>query len=302
MFSGLEFNMKQLEVGLIVKIMAGNCLPFKFLNMKKIFFIFISLIVKSQQLTILDSLDSKPVPYSKIMDGKNLYLTDSLGKYNFEYFPTDEVTIISAGYETKRLKLKSAIVRISPKIINIENVVISQKNFVTDKKLGFDNGKNSMVIDQKREFAVEIKNYGNTTCRIDKILIPFKKSSNKKGYLLFDIYNSNNIEITEKLNNNNYVIPIAILEKNSLFPLKEKIYIEKQHSIYLSVIWVENTYNKSELFSNKIYLNTIPNKTNAKMYVRKSNYNSWNLKPYIENIQSTNSIIPAFKVFAKCAK
>lgn len=258
------------------------------------------IIVKSQQVTIVDSLDNKPIPYTKIISSENLFLTDSLGVYNFEKFPTEEVSVHSAGYEIKKLKLNSEIIQLTPKINNIDNIVISKNNFDNDKELGFNADKNSIILNSKVEFAIEIKNTNDNTCRIEKVKIPFKKSLNKKGYLLFDFYNSIEGKIEKKINMLNYVFPVSFLEANNMVTLKEKIYIEDQGSIYISVIWVENTYSKSETFDNKIYFFTKQQKPFGKMFVRKSNYEGWNLKPYFEDGQTKNSIIPAFKVLSKC--
>lgn len=270
--------------------------------MKKIFFILLSIIVKSQQVIIVDSLDNKPIPFTKIIDSKNLYLTDSTGRYKFENLPNEEVFVLSSGYNTKKLKINSEVIKLSPKITNIEKVIISKNNFINDKELGFNSGKNYIIIDQKREFAIEVYNHVDKNCRIEKVLIPFKKSSYKKGYLLFDFYESLDGKIGQKINVQNYVFPVSFLENNNLLILKEKIYLEKQSSIFISVIWVENSYSKSESFSNKIYFYTKQNKSAGKMYVRKSNYNGWEIKPLIEDQYTKTSIIPAFKLLSKCSK
>lgn len=55
------------------------------------FFIFSFIPIKSQQITVVDSLDDQPIPFAKIFDSKNLYLTDSAGRYNFENLPNEQM-------------------------------------------------------------------------------------------------------------------------------------------------------------------------------------------------------------------
>lgn len=263
------------------------------------FFIFSFIPIKSQQIIVVDSLDDRPIPFAKIFDSKNLYLTDSAGRYNFENLPNEQVYVSSSGYQIKKVKITDKTIKLSPKITNIEAVVIDNKPFNIDEEIGFNKSKNSIIIDYKREFAIELNNLTNKNCKLESLVIPFKKSSYQKGYLLFDFYESIDGKIGQKINMHNYVVPISSLERNHILTLKEKIYMEKQSSIFVSVIWVENTYNKSESFTNKVYFYTKQNSTEGRMYVRKSNYNGWDLKPYIED-GAKPSIIPAFKALIKC--
>ncbi|WHF51276.1 hypothetical protein QGN23_12675 [Chryseobacterium gotjawalense] len=269
--------------------------------MKKLILIFLSIFIKSQEIIIIDSLDHRPISFCKIMDSDHLYVTDSLGKYNFATFPKESVIISSAGYEVKKITLKTGIVKLTPKFIQISEINISNNNLKIDTELGYKSSKNTIIIDQNREFAVEIKSQ-NANCLIDNVSIPFKKSSSSKGYLLVDIYHDENGKIGEKINASNYVLAIEKLGKNNILQLIDEIYIEKGNAIYISIIWVENTYTKSEKFANKIFLYTQPHKSSGKMFVRKSNYGDWDLKPYIENVDQKNSIIPALKIHGKCSK
>lgn len=269
--------------------------------MKKIFLIFLSIIVKGQQVSVVDSLDNKPIPFARIFDNKNVYLTDSSGRYNFERILSEQVLVLSSGYETKKLKITNEIIRLSPKIIDIDKVVITNKNFFIRREIGFIKSKNSIVLDHKREFAIELNNLTDENCRLENLVIPFKKSSNNKGYLLIDFYESLEGNVGQKINTQNYVFPISSFAQNNNVVLKENIYMEKQSSIFISMTWVENTYHKSESFANKLYFYTKQSHSNGKMLVRKSNYNGWDLKPYVEDRSVKSSIIPAFKVLSKCS-
>lgn len=268
--------------------------------MKNIFFIILSIFVSSQEVKIVDSIDTKPISYSKIIGYDNLYVTDSLGRYNFEVFPKGEVIISSAGYETKKISKMSKLIKLKPKFIQVETINLSEQNFNNENELGFLRSKNLIIIDQKREFAIEIINNDNNLCKVEKIIIPFKKSINDKGYLLIDFYENENGKVGFKLNTDEYFIPVKILQRNNILQVKDKIFIEKGKSIYVSTTWVENIFTKSEIYSNKIYFNTKKNKQQGKMFVRKTNNYNWALKAYTENIETKNSIIPAFKIIAKC--
>lgn len=266
---------------------------------KLFFFLFLSLLCYGQEIRIIDSIDDKPIPYGKIYLENRLLISDSLGKYFFDERPVGFI-IRANGYEDKSIvSLNSNIIKLKPIFNNIERVELDENNFNVSDLLGYKKGKNTIIIDSSKEFAIKIINPFHL-CQLEDVKIPFKKSLHKKGYLILDIYEEKNNKIGDKLNSNNYVISLDNLKSGNSVKINEKIIIEE--SFYVSVIWVENLYTKSNMFTNKVYLNVKDKSSSGKMFVRKSTYNSWDIKPFEEDSSSKNSIIPAFSVSVKCKK
>ncbi len=92
--------------------------------MNKLFFIIIFLsvlIVKSQKISVVDSLDNSSISYSEILVDGNRFFTDSLG--NFDLSGTYKNLIIrKPGYYDKTLKKIDHLVKLSPKVIHIPEV------------------------------------------------------------------------------------------------------------------------------------------------------------------------------------
>lgn len=271
--------------------------------MKIIFFLTVPLLFKSQSIKVVDSLNNKSIPFAKIISKDHLYLTDSSGVYIFEKIPTENVTISAPGYENKATEIKSnLLLTLTPKIIPIEEVKISSKKLDIDNIIGYKNGKQITFISENIEYAIELKNDSELECKIDNIEIPFKKSKNKKGYLLLDMYENKNGRIGNILNNQNYIIPISSLDKNNLLKVKDNIYFHKNESIYIAVTWIENIAKNSDKFTNIISFFSLPKGSNGKMYSRRTTYQSWDTTPLIENQDTKSSFIPAFRIHTKCRK
>lgn len=251
-----------------------------------------------QEIIIVDSIDKKPVAYAKIYLKNKLLITDSLGKYSFDEKP-DEFMIRANGYQDRNVSSIDHIIQLKPDFKDIDEIEVSRDNFSVDTSIGFQKSKNTIVIDSNKEFAIRII-HPFDLCKLEDIKIPFKKSIHDKGYLIVDIYEENRSGVGARLNSNSYVVPVKSLKKTNSVKINEKIIVES--AFYLSVIWVENLYTKSNQFTNKIYLNVKDKNIQGKMFVRKSTYNLWDLKPLEENALSENSIIPAFSASAKCAK
>lgn len=255
--------------------------------------------VYGQEIKVVDSIDHKPIPYARIFLKDKLLITDSLGRYFFDKYP-NEFVVRANHYQNKTVSsIQNNLVKLNPTYKDIDEVELKNNNFVVNNVLGFKKDKNSIIVDSSKEFAIRISN-PFSLCKLENIKIPFKKSLHYKGYLILDIYEEKDNGIGEKLNSNNYVVSLADLKNNKSVEINEKMIIDG--SFYISVIWVENLYNESDLFTNKVYLNVKNKGEFGKMYVRKSTYNSWNLQPFEENISSENSIIPAFSISAKCTK
>lgn len=265
--------------------------------MKNILFILLSIFANSQKITVVDSIDKKPVAYSKIIDKDNLYVTDSLGNYFFDKKITSSVEISANGYKSKKTIINSGTIILSPEIIKLEEVKLSK---TVQKELGLESSKNQIFFDNKREYAVEITNTVSDNCKVDELIIPFKKSLNKNGYLIIDIYDAINGKIEQKLNYENYVIPIKELSKKKTVKIEDHVYITKNSSVYISMIWVENLAKDSENFSNKVYLFTKSNNAKGRMYVRNTYYKGWDIKPYNEEVGIKDPWIPAIKINANC--
>lgn len=272
------------------------------IEMKFVFLLTIPLLFNSQKIKIMDSINNNPIPHAKIISNNNLYLTDSLGVYNFESIPKEEITITASGYESKLTKLNSNSIKLNPKIIPIDEVKISNKKLGIQHTIGYKNGSPTTFISENLEYAIEIKNDYEFLCKVDEIEIPFKKAKNKKGYLLIDLYESHNAEIGEILNSTNYTIPISTLGKNKFVKIKDNIYIDKNQSIYIAITWIESTYEHSENFSNKIDFFSLPKGSIGKMFVRRTTYKKWDTTPLIENKETKFNFIPAFRIHTKCER
>ena len=268
--------------------------------MKFLFFLFCFSFYQAQQIVIVDSLDNSPIAFSRIYDKNRLYIADSLGKYKFDFWPNDGITVESGGYQSKYITSKSSIIKLYPKINDIENVLISPLRFKKKISLGYELSSNSIVIDKEREMAVEITNNHTKPCLVDEVIIPFRKALHNKGYLFIDFYASKDGKVGEKLNTKNYILPIYNIKSNNALKLEQKIIIEAGGSIFLAVSWIENTFSSSEVFTNKIFLFTKKKHPKSTMYVRKSNYRSWDLRPFVDFGDSKETIIPAFKLLTKC--
>ncbi|MGV0966502.1 hypothetical protein [Empedobacter falsenii] len=265
--------------------------------MKNILFILLSIFANSQQISIVDSIDKRPIAYSKIIDKDNLYVTDSLGNYFFNKKITNIVEILANGYKPKKTLILSDTIILSPIVIKLDEIKLSK---TIKKELGYKLSKSQLFLDNKREYAIQITNSFSDNCKIDELIIPFKKSLNKNGYLMFDVYEDNSGKIGQKLNYENYIISIKDLTKNKSIKISDHINLVKNSSIYISMIWIENLAKNSENFTNKIYLFTKPTLPKGRSYIRASYYSGWDIKPYEDDINTKDSNIPAIKINALC--
>lgn len=91
-----------------------------------IIFLFSLFTVKSQKITIVDSLDNFPISYSEILIDGNRFFSDSLGFFHLSK-EFKNLTIKKPGYHNKILKKAENIVKLSPKVINIPEVLVTKR-------------------------------------------------------------------------------------------------------------------------------------------------------------------------------
>lgn len=263
----------------------------------KLSFLLLMSISFGQKIKIIDSIDNKSIPYAKIYVDDKLLIADSSGQYFFDKQPSNFIIRSNNYLDKKILNLESDIIKLLPHYKKIDTVKLSKDHFPTQNHVGFKKSKNVIAIDNNREFAVKIINpFG--LCKLENIEIPFKKFLHNKGYLIVNVYGDENNMIGDKLNENEYVIPLVDIKRNNSVEIKERVIVEQ--AFYISVMWVENIYSKSDVFTNKVYLYVKNNMDLGEMLVRRTVYNSWNIKPFKESSSSENSIIPAFSASIKC--
>lgn len=274
--------------------------------MRYLLFLLFSINIFGQQINIIDSLDQKAIPYSRIYTKDKLMVTDSAGSYNLVGISDSIIKIVSTEYHSKTIT-KTGLqfpkeVFLQPIINNIDEVKIrNSKNFTTTEIRGFPKIKksSSIALDNRVEFAIKIES-SESDCFLKNIKIPIKKTINNLGYIIADIYLLSDDFALKKINQEKISISVKdLLAKKSII-INENIMIEKNKPFYVSILWIENLKENSDEFSNQIFIYTKSNDKIGKMKVRKSNYIYWDDVPDFSDENVALSIIPAITVESKC--
>lgn len=153
---------------------------------------------QSKQIQILDSLNKEPIPYTTVYFSNNTGLiTDETGY--FELLPlqvqdNDSLFVSFLGYDGLAVglkKLKDSILYITPKAIALEDVILMNKSYTSEKILALVKSKleqnYSTNYSKKRLFYKSLYSQNITRLKIDKYKssIPELKRALVDSFLIY---------------------------------------------------------------------------------------------------------------------
>ncbi|WP_055442606.1 carboxypeptidase-like regulatory domain-containing protein [Lacinutrix himadriensis] len=175
---------------------------------------------------IIDSITQNPIPYATIsLNNTSGVISNDFGVFHLnikkKFTKTDSLFISCLGYETKQLPIKSvtdSIISLSPKSIDLDEVLISNKNYSIDEIIDFikdslptnyshDPQKNKLFFRQSYHSNIVKKNIviEKTTIPefnqnfIDSILRVLPKKSSNYTEILGVLYKNNAADTINKL-------------------------------------------------------------------------------------------------------
>jgi hypothetical protein len=97
---------------------------------------------QSKQIQVVDTLSSKPFPYATVHFSNNRGLiTDEAGYFELvpeQVLVNDSLFVSSMGYDRLAVslkELKDSILYVMPEAIALDNVILTNKNYTTEKIL-----------------------------------------------------------------------------------------------------------------------------------------------------------------------
>lgn len=108
--------------------------------------VFFTSTLKSQSLSakLLDSATTKPIPFATVQLGNKGIITNDEGEFTFildnKVAPTDSLHISCIGYQTVSKPIEaftSTTIYLSPKAIELREVIVSNKNYTADEIIDF---------------------------------------------------------------------------------------------------------------------------------------------------------------------
>lgn len=204
-----------------------------------IIFLFSVIIVKSQKISVVDSLDKSSISYSEILIDGNRFFTDSLGNFNLSG-AYKNIIIKKPGYYDKTLKKIENLVKLSPKVISIPEVHLTkrERKYISAKT----KNNSTTVIPLGLEYGFKISNPYNKDGIIKSLMVPIKKIyENKAAILVIKFYSiSNEVIENEPIENSSIIININKLNKkeNSIDFTDNFVMIPKE-GLFISIQVIE---------------------------------------------------------------
>lgn len=103
-----------------------------------------TLLAQNLSATILDSISKEPIPYATVLLNNKGVITNEEGKFSFildgNIQETDSLMISCIGYESVAkplLAFSSGTILLSPKAIELREVIVSNKNYTADEIMDF---------------------------------------------------------------------------------------------------------------------------------------------------------------------
>ena len=154
--------------------------------------IFFTIGISAQTITIRDSLNSEPIPFSTISFGNGLgNFADEEGQFNFsmeKYNDVDTLFISAMGY-TEKAVLTNGLpesLLLKPKVSQLTEVVVSvtkegKFKFRKQKPLSHSDLFASWLPTVESEVAILIKRHEDKPSQISKLLLPINADSKYKS-------------------------------------------------------------------------------------------------------------------------
>jgi hypothetical protein len=160
--------------------------------MKKLILLFLQfpiILLAQQQVQILDSETSKPIPNARIISNQNVYYSNDDG---FILLPenSNEQEISAVGYSSEIIKKHSPIISLRPKYVNIDEVKIVSIDFKKILKDVSDN-YSKVYYNQSQLYDVTIKQRSFEDDQMKLLMIADGKFWSRDGnYNAKDAYNN----------------------------------------------------------------------------------------------------------------
>ena len=134
---------------------------------------------QSKQIQVVDTLSSKPIPYATVHFSNNRGLiTDEAGYFELvpeQVLVNDSLFVSSMGYDRLAVslkELKDSILYVMPEAIALDNVILTNKNYTTEKILSLAKDRleqnYSTDYSKKRLFHKSVYSQNITRVNIDK--------------------------------------------------------------------------------------------------------------------------------------
>ena len=205
------------------------------------FLLMVNISFKSQTISIIDSLDAKPVSFVEVvMDGK-LFYADSLGKFRV-HRTFDELVLRKEGYYDKKVNVFTGKILLSQKVVRIPEVRLAKRE---KKTFGFPAKKNrsvrlSSITPRSVELGYLIENPYQKSGILKSMMLPMKKVfDNENARLFIRFYPiENGVPAKESIDNSLVIIGLNQMIKNKNNIPLENIPISEE-GILLSVQVIE---------------------------------------------------------------
>jgi hypothetical protein len=220
------------------------------MKIKLLFSLFITTILYSQKIQILDSINNKPIPFVKILTkNNNIYITDSIGvlnEMNFEksFYP---IIISKTGYIDQTISKYKQNIQLSLKIKNIEEVKLRNDIVITKDKYQIFNV--TTIKDNDFEYGIILYNKKEQIGKLKNIILNIKKNKgvNENIYLLLKFYPIDNENISTSTISTKKIRIIDLFINNNIDLKDLDIFFEKKIMLSLQVINENKNANIAEI-------------------------------------------------------
>lgn len=214
-------------------------------------------------MTVLDSIDKKPIAYSQIFCKENSFFTDSLGLIQLNEHCTFPLKIIRNGYNDKIIYKFLPQIYLKPKFSEISEIkIIPRKNKIFHNKIH----NNNLVFRKNVGFGFSLKGIKNKTGILKNITIPFTIANNVENIKLkIDFYHYDSGKMAEyPINQENIIIKIDKQNKDKIFIDFSDYNIEIKDNFVISLIEIVG--------DGKVDTNTVANieNNNIQLFFSKS--------------------------------
>lgn len=207
-------------------------------NLFYLLFSFLSLVLSAQKISILDSIDHRPIAYAEIVFEDNSYFTDSLGRIEITDNKVFPLRIKKVGYKDKVLSKWTNTILLSPKVIDIEEVEIKNPKYIEydNKKLR----KNTTLFHINTSIGIIINGEKDREGRLTELRIPIKRIYDNNTLLKVDFYKIENGKISNSpINSESVFAKVGDLKNRTdlVLPLKKyKVFFKEKVLVSIRII------------------------------------------------------------------
>lgn len=169
----------------------------------------------AQKISVVDSIDSKPIPYAEFIVNGNSYFSDSLGNFTLSGQAAN-ITLRKNGYESKNIGNAPSEVKLRPKYIEIPEVTVKKRK--DHKFINQPLKKNTTKLPVNLTVGYLLTGHHEESGFLKEITIRAKRIFNHNSILKIDFYGvENQIIESVPLNRSSIIVPLGQqIEKESI--------------------------------------------------------------------------------------